>query len=52
MNIGTWFSVAMVALMGVSILYNTQKFFTPTPTSLCRSAVTLFGSLMTMFGTF
>ena len=50
MNIGTWFSVAMVALMGVSILYNTQKILHSYPQqAYVGAAVTLFGSLMTMF---
>ena len=38
MNIGTWFSVAMVALMGVSILYNTQNSSLLPSTSICRSS--------------
>jgi hypothetical protein len=49
-NIGTWFSVAMVALMGASILYNTQKILHSYPEqAYVGAAVTLFGSLMTMF---
>ena len=30
-NLGTWFSVAMVALMGASILYNTQRIMQSYP---------------------
>ena len=46
----TWFSVAMVALMGASILYNTQKILhTYPPHAYVGAAVTLFASLMTMF---
>ena len=49
-NLGTWFSVAMVALMGASILYNTQKILhTYPPHAYVGAAVTLFASLMTMF---
>ena len=49
-NLGTWFSVAMVALMGASILYNTQKILhTYPPQAYVGAAVTLFASLMTMF---
>ena len=50
LNIGTWFSVAMVALMGISILYNTQKILHSYPEqAYVGAAVTLFASLMTMF---
>ncbi|MEE2682792.1 MAG: Bax inhibitor-1 family protein [Actinomycetota bacterium] len=50
MNIGTWFSVAMVALMGASILYNTQKILHSYPEqAYVGASVTLFASLMTMF---
>ena len=49
-NLGTWFSVAMVALMGASILYNTQKILHSYPEqAYVGAAVTLFASLMTMF---
>ena len=49
-NIGTWFSVAMIALMGASILYNTQKILHSYPEqAYVGAAVTLFASLMTMF---
>ena len=49
-NLGTWFSVAMVALMGASILYITQKILhTYPPHAYVGAAVTLFASLMTMF---
>ena len=48
--LGTWFSVAMVALMGASILYNTQTILRRYPVqAYVGAAVSLFGSLMTMF---
>mgnify|MGYP001199564645 FL=1 len=50
LNIGTWFSLAMVALMGASLLYNTQKILHSYPEqAYVGAAVTLFASLMTMF---
>ena len=49
-NLGTWFSVAMVALMGASILYNTQRIMQSYPAhAYVGASVTLFASLMTMF---
>lgn len=49
-QLGTWFSVAMIALMGASILYNTQQILHRYPAEAhVGAAVNLFGSLMTMF---
>lgn len=49
-NLGTWFSVAMIALMGASILYNTQQILHRYPQQAhVAAAVQLFGSIMTMF---
>ena len=49
-QLGTWFSVAMIALMGASILYNTQQILHRYPADAhVGAAVNLFGSLMTMF---
>ena len=48
--VGTWFSVGMVALMGVSILYNTQQILRAYPAGAhVAASVNLFASLMTMF---
>lgn len=50
MNLGLWFSVAMVALAGASILYQTQNIIRTYPAwAHVAAAVSLFGSLMTMF---
>lgn len=50
MNLGLWFSVAMVALAGASILYQTQNIIRTYPSwAHVAAAVSLFGSLMTMF---
>ena len=49
-NLGTWFSVGMVALMGASILYSTQQIMRRYPEeAYVAGAVQLFSSLMTMF---
>lgn len=49
-NLGTWFSVGMVALMGASILYSTQQIMRVYPEgAYVAGAVQLFSSLMTMF---
>lgn len=49
-NLGLLFSVAMVALAGASILYQTQNIIRRYPAwAHVGAAVALFGSLMTMF---
>lgn len=49
-QLGAWFSVAMIGLMGVSILYQTQSVVRTYPIgSHVAAAVALFSSLMTMF---
>lgn len=49
-DLGLWFSLAMVALAGASILYQTQNIIRRYPaTAYVGAAVGLFGSLMTMF---
>jgi len=49
-NLGTWFSVAMVALSGAAILYQTQNIIRNFPANAyVAAAVQLFGSVMTMF---
>ena len=49
-NLGVWFSVAMIALSGAAILYQTQTIIRHFPgTAHVAAAVQLFGSLMTMF---
>ena len=49
-NLGAWFSVAMIALSGASILYQTQTIIRQYPSNAhVAGAVHLFGSLMTMF---
>jgi FtsH-binding integral membrane protein len=49
-NLGTWFSVGMVALMGASILYSTQQILRVYPEqAYVAAAVQLFSSMMTMF---
>lgn len=49
-HIGTWFSVAMIALAGGSILYSTQRILRTYPAGAhVAGAVNLFGSLMLMF---
>jgi FtsH-binding integral membrane protein len=49
-NLGVWFSVAMVALSGAAILYQTQNIIRNFPANAhVGAAVQLFGSVMTMF---
>ncbi len=49
-NLGLWFSIAMVGISGVSILYQTQKIYRAYPAeAYVGAAVALFGSLMTLF---
>jgi FtsH-binding integral membrane protein len=49
-DLGLWFSVAMVALSGGAILYQTQTIIRTYPAwAHVGAAVNLFGSLMTMF---
>lgn len=49
-QLGTWFSLAMIALAGAAILYQTQGIMRTYPeTAYVGAAVSLFGSLMTMF---
>lgn len=48
--LGTWFSVAMIALAGGAILYQTQTIMRDYPaTAYVGASVQLFASLMTMF---
>ena len=50
LNLGTWFSVAMIGLAGAAILYTTQQALRRYPEdAYVAAAVQLFGSLMTMF---
>lgn len=50
LNLGVWFSVAMIGLAGASILYKTQEIFRHFPEeAYVGAAVQLFASLMTMF---
>ncbi len=49
-NLGLWFSIAMVGISGVSILYQTQQIYRRYPAeAYVGAAVALFGSLMTLF---
>ncbi len=49
-ELGVWFSFAMIALAGGSILYQTQRIIRVYPADAhVAAAVSLFGSLMTMF---
>ena len=49
-NLGVWFSVAMIALSGVSILYQTQTIIRKYPSQAhVAAALGLFASVMTMF---
>ncbi|MFN0026823.1 MAG: Bax inhibitor-1 family protein [Acidimicrobiales bacterium] len=49
-TLGVWFSVAMVGLAGAAILYQTQSIMKHYPEwAYVGAAVSLFGSLMTMF---
>lgn len=50
LDLGTWFSLAMIGLAGAAILYQTQGILRTYPeTAYVGAAVSLFGSLMTMF---
>ncbi len=50
LSLGIWFSVGMIALSGVSILYQTQKVVRQFPAwAHVAAALGLFSSLMTMF---
>ena len=50
LELGVWFSLAMIALAGAAILYQTQGILRTYPeTAYVGAAVSLFGSLMTMF---
>lgn len=50
LHLGTWFSLAMIGLAGAAILYQTQGIVRTYPeTAYVGAAVSLFGSLMTMF---
>jgi FtsH-binding integral membrane protein len=50
LNLGTWFSVAMIALAGGSILFQTQQIMRNYPEwAYVGAAVQLFGSLMLLF---
>jgi uncharacterized protein len=50
LDLGTWFSLAMIGLAGAAILYQTQGIVRTYPeTAYVGAAVSLFGSLMTMF---
>lgn len=49
-NLGVWFSVAMIALSGGAILFQTQSIIRTYPSNAyVPAAIALFGSLMTMF---
>jgi FtsH-binding integral membrane protein len=49
-NLGVWFSLAMVALSGVSILYQTQTIIRKYPAQAhVAASLGLFSSVMTMF---
>ncbi len=49
-NLGTWFSVGMIALSGAAILYTTQQALRRYPEqAYVAAAVQLFASIMTMF---
>jgi FtsH-binding integral membrane protein len=49
-ELGTWFSVAMVALAGASILYNTSNVLLHYPEDrYVGAALQLFGSVALMF---
>ncbi len=50
LQLGVWFSVAMIGLMGASILYQTQSIIRRYPSqAYVGAAVQLFSSVMTMF---
>jgi FtsH-binding integral membrane protein len=49
-NLGVWFSVAMIGLAGVAILYDTQKVMATYPNNAhAAGALRLFSSVMLMF---
>jgi uncharacterized protein len=49
-NLGVWFSVAMIALAGGSILYQTQAIMARYPSNAhVGAAVQLFASVMLLF---
>lgn len=49
-NLGVWFSVAMIALSGIAILYQTQTILRQYPSQAhVAAALGLFSSVMTMF---
>ncbi len=49
-HLGVWFSVAMIGLMGASILYQTQNIIRRYPSNAyVGAAVQLFSSVMTLF---
>ena len=50
LNLGVWFSIAMIALSGVAILYQTQTIIRKYPAQAhVAAALGLFSSVMTMF---
>jgi uncharacterized protein len=50
LELGVWFSLAMIGLMGAAILYKTQQILRTYPEeAYVGAAVQLFASLMTMF---
>ncbi len=50
LRLGAWFSLAMIGLMGASILYQTQSIIRRYPSqAYVGAAVQLFSSVMTMF---
>ncbi len=50
LSLGIWFSVAMIVLAGMAILYQTQSIIRNYPAEAhVAGALALFGSLMTMF---
>lgn len=50
MNLGVWFSLAMIALAGASILYKTQEIMQAYPAeAYVGAAVQLFASVMLLF---
>ena len=50
LNLGTWFSVAMIGLAGGSILFQTQQIMRNYPEwAYVGAAVQLFGSVMLLF---
>ena len=50
LSLGVWFSVAMITLAGMAILYQTQTIMRQyPPEATVAGSLALFGSLMTMF---